>query len=305
MNIPLKAIHYFEVTARLGGFSQAAHELHVTHGAVFAQVAKLEEWLGVSLFTREKGRLVLNIDGRKFLAQVTPALLLLEKAVMDIKVEPRQKVIISTLPSLAVHLLLPNLQQFHQTNPEVDIELHYFLEGQFHPDSHFVLGFCNDKLELTDKQVLFSAASIPVVGSGLIRRSVEKEYTPEEIFDYPLMHDGTRNEWIEWYQTYTGKAWTINTMKGTVYSDFNLLYTSVLNNAGVALCPYTLIYEQFKRKKLIPLSPKEGHKNRVYYLAKHKPCKEALGREVMNWILSLAANQEKSAKQWLARYFKK
>lgn len=302
MHIPLKAIHYFAATVRLGGFSQAAQSLHVTHGAVFAQVSKLEEWLGVSLFTRGKGRIFLNEEGKKFLAQVEPALLLIEKAVKDTKAEPRKKIIISTVPSLAVHLLLPNLQRFYQNNPEVDIELHYFLEGQYHPESHFVLGFCNNKAMIQDELILFSAASIPVVGSSLINGKPKKEYSPEEIFRYPLIHDGTRDdEWRDWYQTYGGK--TQGEMKGTVYSDFNLLYTSVLNNAGAALCPYTLIYEQFKEKRLIPLSSKEGHKNRVYYLAKHKPCKESLCEAITCWITALASEKENMAKQWFAEYF--
>ena len=50
---PLNALRAFEATARLGGVSQAAQELHVTHGAVSRQIRLLESDLGRALFSRE------------------------------------------------------------------------------------------------------------------------------------------------------------------------------------------------------------------------------------------------------------
>lgn len=50
---PLNALRAFEVTARLGSVSQAADQLHVTHGAVSRQLKVLESHLGVSLFVKD------------------------------------------------------------------------------------------------------------------------------------------------------------------------------------------------------------------------------------------------------------
>ncbi|WP_175652497.1 LysR family transcriptional regulator [Pseudomonas sp. Marseille-P9899] len=50
---PLNALRAFEVTARLGSVSQAAEQLHVTHGAVSRQLKTLESHLGVSLFVKD------------------------------------------------------------------------------------------------------------------------------------------------------------------------------------------------------------------------------------------------------------
>jgi DNA-binding transcriptional LysR family regulator len=49
---PLNALRAFEATARLNSVSQAAEQLHVTHGAVSRQLKVLEEHLGVSLFSK-------------------------------------------------------------------------------------------------------------------------------------------------------------------------------------------------------------------------------------------------------------
>ncbi|OAI93580.1 LysR family transcriptional regulator [Pseudomonas putida] len=50
---PLNALRAFEFTARLGSVSQAAEQLHVTHGAVSRQLKVLESHLGVSLFAKD------------------------------------------------------------------------------------------------------------------------------------------------------------------------------------------------------------------------------------------------------------
>ncbi|MFB4391164.1 MULTISPECIES: LysR family transcriptional regulator [unclassified Pseudomonas] len=50
---PLNALRAFEATARLNSVSQAAGQLHVTHGAVSRQIKVLEEHLGVALFVKD------------------------------------------------------------------------------------------------------------------------------------------------------------------------------------------------------------------------------------------------------------
>ena len=50
---PLNALRAFEATARLNSVSQAAEQLHVTHGAVSRQLKVLEAHLGLSLFVKD------------------------------------------------------------------------------------------------------------------------------------------------------------------------------------------------------------------------------------------------------------
>lgn len=50
---PLNALRAFEATARLNSVSQAAEQLHVTHGAVSRQIKVLETHLGVALFVKD------------------------------------------------------------------------------------------------------------------------------------------------------------------------------------------------------------------------------------------------------------
>src|SRR5271155_1172131 len=71
---PLNAIKAFEAAARLGGFTRAAEELNVTHGAVSRQIRLLEDWLGAPLFLRTSRNAVPTRAGTELLAEAGPAL---------------------------------------------------------------------------------------------------------------------------------------------------------------------------------------------------------------------------------------
>jgi LysR family glycine cleavage system transcriptional activator len=67
---PLNPLRAFEAAARHLSFKLAAHELHVTPGAIGQQVKALEERLGVCLFERLHKQLVLTSAGREYATAV-------------------------------------------------------------------------------------------------------------------------------------------------------------------------------------------------------------------------------------------
>src|ERR1700733_4874629 len=75
---PLKTLPAFEIAAERLSFTDAAGELHVTHGAVSRQIQALEAHLGVPLFRRRNRRIELTEAGVAFLPGVRQALHVLE-----------------------------------------------------------------------------------------------------------------------------------------------------------------------------------------------------------------------------------
>jgi LysR family glycine cleavage system transcriptional activator len=63
---PLACLLPFEAAARLGSFSRAAEELHITQAAISRQIRALEEDLGTSLFERRNRAVFLTEAGRRF-----------------------------------------------------------------------------------------------------------------------------------------------------------------------------------------------------------------------------------------------
>ncbi len=66
----LSQLRYFQVVARVGNITRAAQQLYITQPNLSKSITRLEEELGVPLFDRRKGKVVLNDYGRIFLASV-------------------------------------------------------------------------------------------------------------------------------------------------------------------------------------------------------------------------------------------
>ena len=66
-------LNYFRAVARHGNMSQAARELYITQPGLSRCISRLEDELGVPLFERRKGKIVLNTYGQLFLANVNLA----------------------------------------------------------------------------------------------------------------------------------------------------------------------------------------------------------------------------------------
>jgi hypothetical protein len=66
-HVSIKALHYLIALAERLNFSRAANRCAVTQPTLSIQVRKLEEYLGVKLFERNRTRVVLTDDGEKVL----------------------------------------------------------------------------------------------------------------------------------------------------------------------------------------------------------------------------------------------
>lgn len=69
MRIDIEAFNVLQVLVEEGSFAKAAERLHKAQSAVSYQVKKLEDHLGVSLFSREQYRAELTSEGRVILAE--------------------------------------------------------------------------------------------------------------------------------------------------------------------------------------------------------------------------------------------
>ena len=121
---PLTALRCFEAVARLGGVTQAARELHVTHSAVSQQIKVLEDVMVVALFVREARGLRPTEEGRLYALDVRAALRDITQATRRAQARPHDsELVIATLPSFAQHWLVPRLQSFREAHPYYRVRL--------------------------------------------------------------------------------------------------------------------------------------------------------------------------------------
>ncbi len=114
-----------EASARLHSFTAAAHELHLSQGAVSRQIQTLEDRLGTRLFTRSREALVLTNAGRYYLDEVAPILLRLERATANVMALKGRggALSLSVGASVGSYWLIPRLPLFTRDHGEITLNL--------------------------------------------------------------------------------------------------------------------------------------------------------------------------------------
>jgi LysR family transcriptional regulator, glycine cleavage system transcriptional activator len=131
---PLNALRAFEAAARHLSFKLAAHELHVTPGAVGQQVKALEERLGVRLFERLHKQLILTAAGQAFLPEISDGFRRIADATMQLK--PVGAVLLQLGLHAGFDLRRLALAEFRVAHAEIGLRvlqpagLHELIEGK-------------------------------------------------------------------------------------------------------------------------------------------------------------------------------
>ncbi|WP_092950505.1 LysR substrate-binding domain-containing protein [Paracidovorax konjaci] len=114
-----------EASARLGSFTAAAQELHLTQGAVSRQIQALEDRLGVRLFVRRRESLVPTDAGRYYLGEVEPLLQRLERATVQVMAFQGRggTLALSAGASVGAYWLIPRLPEFTRAHGEITLNL--------------------------------------------------------------------------------------------------------------------------------------------------------------------------------------
>lgn len=125
MNIPpLNPLKVFEVVARTSNLTAAAVELRVSQSAVSRQVAVLEEYLGVQLFTRERVGVKLTEVGEAYARRIAPAFEAISEATRAITHKHADNVIrLRTYTTLTARWLIPRLPRFKASHPDLEVNI--------------------------------------------------------------------------------------------------------------------------------------------------------------------------------------
>ncbi|WP_068824663.1 LysR family transcriptional regulator [Pseudomonas sp. BMS12] len=126
-DLQLGSIELFCLAAELGGFTAAARVAGVTPAAVSRTVARLEERLGVRLFTRTTRHIRLTDGGHEYFEECRQALAQLveaERRVTGQQLEALGTLRISLPTTYGHHRVLPLLPSFRARHPGVRVEVH-------------------------------------------------------------------------------------------------------------------------------------------------------------------------------------
>jgi DNA-binding transcriptional LysR family regulator len=282
---PMNAVRAFEVAARLKSVSRAGDELHVTHAAISHHIRHLEEWLDVKLFVKSGRSIELTDAGRSLSATLTDCFRQIETHCHSLRNSGRCRALtIACIPSIASRWLIPNLRDFTENEPDLDVRVQYARASDRLADlnADILVTLSPAGEEGVTNRKLFSRMNKPVASPYYLARRPQLTAL-SGMANADLLHDETTIHWLDWFR----KAQVPTpALRGPVFQDFNLLATAVIAGHGIALCPVDIFRNEIARGDLIVLSDISILDDESYYLV--IPARQPAGAErFADWFQGL------------------
>ena len=122
----LRSLHYFSRIAELGSITRAAAHLHLAQPALTRHVQRLEEELGVALFTRANRGVRLTEAGEKLLESASRILREVERTGDEIRAQdahPSGRIILGITPTLCAVLVPDLFARMRRDFPRVELKV--------------------------------------------------------------------------------------------------------------------------------------------------------------------------------------
>lgn len=250
---PLNPLHVFEAAARLGNFTRAAEELHVTQSAVSRQIGTLEGYLGVHLFERTRSGVALTTVGRHFHTEIGPAFSLIANATEKIMHSTRsQQVRVRTYTTFVAKWLMRRLPAFHAEHPRVEVKITTATQP---------VDFARDEVDIAIQvgEAPFPAATadrlfgdeIEPVCSPALMQGPHPIRSVDDLARHRLLHSHyRRDDWGLWLRQ-VGRPELCETDKGMTFSSSVLTYQAAIEGMGVAMGQVHLLGQEFESGQLV------------------------------------------------------
>lgn len=250
---PLNALRAFDAVARLGGVSQAAAELHVTHGAVSRQLRQLEEDLGVALLAKDGRGVKLTDAGRRLGEASGDAFERLRRVCTELRQAGGEAPFVLGCPgSLLARWFIPRLDRLNRELPELRLQLSAS-EGEQDPRRGGVdatLLFAEPPWP-ADMQVFELAAERigPVLSPRHPRFAELQRAAPRALLGEALLHTTSRPQaWPQWALAQGLDTGALRLGQG--FEHLYYLLEAAVAGLGVAIAPQALVADDLAAGRL-------------------------------------------------------
>jgi LysR family glycine cleavage system transcriptional activator len=283
---------FFEAAARHLNFTQAAEEMHVTHGAVSQRIKRLEQYLGTRLFRRGGTSMLLTDEGRQLLQRVHAAISEIAEGVEAIRPRNRDRTLtISTVPCFAAYWLLPRLADFNDHHPDIQVNIRAALSlSDFARDGiDMAVRFGPGTWPGLTSIKLYDEELVPVCSPSF--RGGQQPRVPADLLKMPLLHD-ERQPWSIWFEA-VGLNYR-DAGQGPLYSDGNLLLPAAAAGLGVALARASLVEGELASGRLVRLFARSVPTRYSYFIV-YPPGSETYEKiqVFQQWLLNQAPPVER------------
>jgi LysR family glycine cleavage system transcriptional activator len=238
---PLNALRAFEVVARHMSVTKASEELAVTPAAVSHQIKTLEDHLGLSLFERTKGTLLLSDAGQAILPGIRDGFDRFDSALEAVENLGDSGVLtVSVAPSFAAKWLLPRLDQFQSAYPDIDVRVAASMTlTDFQRDGvDIAIRYGAGRYPGLHVERLLDEAVFPVCSPKLLSGSTALD-TPDALKNLTLLHDDSPDDdpscptWPMWLKA--AGVTDVDGTRGPRFNQSSLVVEAAVLGRGVAL----------------------------------------------------------------------
>lgn len=264
---PLNPLKVFEVVARTSNLTAAATELLVSQSAVSRQIATLEEYLGVQLFTRERLGVRLTPIGQSYASKIGPAFEAIARATEFITQQYSDNIIrLRTYTTLTARWLIPRLPHFNLQFPDVEVTI---------VNSTAPLDFSSEKCDMAivlgrgdwpdaTATLLLEDVIEPVCSPALVEAAQGDAELERFLLSKRLLISKYRkNDWPLWLQE-AGYGHVFEQAEKMTFSTSILTWQAAADGLGVAIGQEYMLDVDIASGKLVrpfhrPLKSGRGH----------------------------------------------
>ncbi len=265
------ALLAFEAAARLGSFTQAAEELNVTQPAISSSVKKLEQALGVRLFSRQNRKITLTDLGERFYSDVSFGLMHILRSAQSISARTVSRHVTLTCSTAFAHYwFVPRINDFRKENPDIDLRLQTTdRDIAVETDGASLLVWRGTGDLPGHESHLLQAELIYPVASPAFVENAGRIATIEELGQSTLLHLDEpyrlRPTWTDWFaqQDYDYKE----TGAGLRFNDNALVMQACFAGEGVAMGWHHLVGRFVDRGSLLRLTDKAYDVGYGFYIS--------------------------------------
>ncbi|QXZ09773.1 LysR family transcriptional regulator [Comamonas sp. Y33R10-2] len=298
----------FLAVARHLNFRAAADELAVTQSAVSRQIQSLEDEVGIPLFLRHSRAVELTGAGAQLLHAAQPALESIDATVRQIRqTAGRKSVAITTWASFAAMWLIPRLEAFQRTHPDIDIRIDTGDAVVDLETTDVDLAIRYSQMPATSSQAaqpLFGEELVLVASPSLLKAGPALR-TPADAAHYTLIETGDVHrmpqlEWLSWQRWFAANGCDQLQPPRWLYFNYaHQIVQAALAGQGLAIARLPLVADALAAGELMEVLPAHRLASPLSYWLLQGP-RSGVRPEVQAFCQWLIAEAEKTSARMTA-----
>ena len=274
MNISLDLYHIFYIVAKEGSISKASNVLFISQPAITFQIKKLEEQLGVCLFTRTKHGMILTEEGKVLFRYVKNGIENFnngENALSNLKNLDSGTIRIGISTTICRYILMPYLEKFHEKYPNIDIQINNNISNNLIKELRkgnldIIMLF----LPSTDNKDLIITKVKEVhdifVGNKKYYDLMKRKNSLNDLKLYPLIFPNFPSNSRIYLNKYL-KENNVNLKPKLEVVSYNLIVDLIKSGFGIGYVTKEFIKEELKNKSLYEINIKPNFPKRTVVIA--------------------------------------